>query len=213
MTLHVLIFVASLIPAIFIHELGHFLIARYCGVSVLNVSVGFGPELFGFTDRYGTSWKFRAFPVGGSCSLSDDNFQGHRCDKDTPDPMFRNSLRKRAAIYAAGPSFNFILALILYAVTLMLCKSCGSLVSGIGSPELVFIKLSCSFSICNGLFNLLPLLPLDGGFLSLIAVEAIRGRPTSQSAEKSFFVFSLTALSGTTLAVVVGLWALVFLIR
>ena len=50
---------------VFIHELGHFLVARWCGVRVLVFSVGFGPELFGFNDRHGTRWKLSAIPLGG----------------------------------------------------------------------------------------------------------------------------------------------------
>jgi regulator of sigma E protease len=61
-------FTGSLLPFLFVltvvvffHELGHFLVARWCGVRVLVFSVGFGPELFGFNDRHGTRW--RAFPM------------------------------------------------------------------------------------------------------------------------------------------------------
>ena len=58
-------FLFVLTIVVFFHELGHFLIARLCGVRVLTFSVGFGPELLGFTDRYGTRWKIAAFPLGG----------------------------------------------------------------------------------------------------------------------------------------------------
>ena len=50
---------------VFFHELGHFLVARWAGVKVLVFSVGFGPELLGFTDRHGTRWKLSAIPLGG----------------------------------------------------------------------------------------------------------------------------------------------------
>ncbi len=49
---------------VFIHELGHFLAGRWCGVEVKAFSVGFGPEIFGFVDRYGTRWRFSAIPLG-----------------------------------------------------------------------------------------------------------------------------------------------------
>src|SRR3954447_25076499 len=58
-------FLFVLTIVVFFHELGHFLIARLCGVRVLTFSVGFGPELLGFTDRYGTRWKIAAIPLGG----------------------------------------------------------------------------------------------------------------------------------------------------
>ena len=54
-----------LTPVVFIHELGHFWVARRSGVRVEVFSVGFGPELFGYTDRFGTRWKFSAIPLGG----------------------------------------------------------------------------------------------------------------------------------------------------
>ena len=58
-------FLFGLSVVVFFHELGHFLVARWCGVRVLTFSVGFGPELLGFTDRHGTRWKLSAIPLGG----------------------------------------------------------------------------------------------------------------------------------------------------
>ena len=59
---------------VFFHELGHFLVARWCGVKVLTFSIGFGPELFGFYDRHGTRWKVSAIPLGGYVKFfGDDN--------------------------------------------------------------------------------------------------------------------------------------------
>src|SRR3981081_1814399 len=57
------LFVLTII--VFVHELGHFLVARWCGIKVLVFSVGFGPELVGFNDRHGTRWKISAIPLGG----------------------------------------------------------------------------------------------------------------------------------------------------
>ena len=64
-------FVAYIIPFLFVlslvvffHELGHFLVARWCGVRVLVFSIGFGPEIVGFNDRHGTRWKISAIPLG-----------------------------------------------------------------------------------------------------------------------------------------------------
>ena len=66
------LFVLTLV--VFFHELGHFLIARWCGVRVMVFSVGFGPELFGFNDRHGTRWKVSAIPLGGYVKFfGDDN--------------------------------------------------------------------------------------------------------------------------------------------
>src|SRR6266481_3209962 len=66
------LFVLTII--VFIHELGHFLVARWCGIRVLVFSIGFGPELVGFNDRYGTRWKISAIPLGGFVKFfGDDN--------------------------------------------------------------------------------------------------------------------------------------------
>src|SRR5579864_1374984 len=58
-------FLFVLTIVVFFHELGHFLVARWCGIKVLTFSLGFGPELVGFYDRYGTRWKLSAVPLGG----------------------------------------------------------------------------------------------------------------------------------------------------
>src|SRR6478735_11570895 len=57
------LFVLTII--VFVHELGHFLVARWCGIKVLVFSIGFGPEIVGFNDRHGTRWKISAIPLGG----------------------------------------------------------------------------------------------------------------------------------------------------
>ena len=81
-------FTGSLLPFLFVltvvvffHELGHFLVARWCGVRVLVFSVGFGPELFGFNDRHGTRWKLSAIPLGGYVK-----FFGDENAASLPDP-------------------------------------------------------------------------------------------------------------------------------
>ena len=67
-------FLFVLTIVVFFHELGHFLVARWCGVRVLTFSIGFGPELFGFNDRHGTRWKVSAIPLGGYVKFfGDDN--------------------------------------------------------------------------------------------------------------------------------------------
>src|SRR3979490_740588 len=62
---YVVPFLFVLTIVVFFHELGHFLVARWCGVRVLTFSIGFGPELIGFYDRHGTRWKTSAVPLGG----------------------------------------------------------------------------------------------------------------------------------------------------
>ena len=65
-------FLFVLTVVVFIHELGHFLVARWCGVKVKAFSIGFGQEIFGFYDRHGTRWRFAWIPLGGYVKFLDD---------------------------------------------------------------------------------------------------------------------------------------------
>ena len=69
---HGVIFLLVLTLVVFIHELGHFLVARWCGVTVKAFSIGFGPEIFGFYDKHGTRWRFAWIPLGGYVKFIDD---------------------------------------------------------------------------------------------------------------------------------------------
>jgi regulator of sigma E protease len=115
------LFVLSLV--VFFHELGHFLVARWCGVQILVFSIGFGPEILGFNDRYGTRWKISAIPLGGFVKFfGDENVAsvpgqtpGHMdADQRARTFMFQPVL-KRIAIVVAGPAANFVLAVIVFA--------------------------------------------------------------------------------------------------
>src|SRR5919206_2083635 len=80
------LFVFSIV--VFFHELGHFLVARWCGVRVLVFSIGFGPELAGFNDRRGTRWKLAAIPLGGYVRFEGDenaaSLPGEEAFEDVP---------------------------------------------------------------------------------------------------------------------------------
>ena len=65
-------FLFVLTVVVFIHELGHFIVARWCGVKVKAFSIGFGREIFGFYDRHGTRWRFAWIPLGGYVKFLDD---------------------------------------------------------------------------------------------------------------------------------------------
>lgn len=120
------LFVLTLI--VFIHELGHYLVARWCGVRVEIFSVGFGREIIGFDDRHGTRWRLSLIPLGGYVK-----FFGDFNEASMPDPEVETMsaadravalpfqpVWKRAAIVAAGPLANFLLAIVIYAATFML---------------------------------------------------------------------------------------------
>src|ERR1700742_4760892 len=120
------LFVLTLV--VFFHELGHFLVARRCGVRVLVFSIGFGPELFGFTDRHGTRWKISAIPLGGyvkffgdenAASVPDSTTIASMTPEERKYSFFHQPVAKRAAIVAAGPIANFILAIVIFAGVVM----------------------------------------------------------------------------------------------
>lgn len=120
------VFLAVLTVVVFIHELGHFLVARWCGVAVQVFSIGFGRELVGFTDRYGTRWKFAWIPLGGYVKFVDDENSASAPSKEKLEQMtaveregaFQTKpLRHRAAIVAAGPAFNLVSAVLIYVLT------------------------------------------------------------------------------------------------
>jgi regulator of sigma E protease len=121
------LFVLTLV--IFFHELGHFLVARWTGVKVLAFSIGFGPELFGFFDRHGTRWRVAAIPLGGYVRFEGDENAASAPDaaalqRMTPEQrrgsFFHAPLQSRAAIVAAGPIANFLLAIVIFAGIFMM---------------------------------------------------------------------------------------------
>src|SRR5271163_260425 len=125
---HVLIgfavpFLFVLTIVVFFHELGHFLVARWAGVKVLTFSLGFGPELIGFNDRHGTRWKISAVPLGGYVKFFGDDSEASTPSSDTLANMteeeragsfHHKKVGPRAAIVAAGPIANFILAIVIF---------------------------------------------------------------------------------------------------
>jgi regulator of sigma E protease len=124
-------FVGYLIPFLFVltivvffHELGHFVVARWAGVNVLTFSLGFGPELVGFNDRHGTRWKISAIPLGGyvkffgdesEASTSSADALANMTEEERAGSFHYKKVGSRAAIVAAGPVANFILAIVIFA--------------------------------------------------------------------------------------------------
>ncbi|MBX9925453.1 MAG: RIP metalloprotease [Hyphomicrobiaceae bacterium] len=109
---------------IFIHELGHFLVARWCGVKVATFSIGFGTELYHRYDRHGTRWRLAAIPIGGYVKFAGDD---NAASVPSPDAIAKMSpeeragafplkpLWQRAAVVAAGPAANFLSAILIFA--------------------------------------------------------------------------------------------------
>jgi regulator of sigma E protease len=122
-TLVPFLFVLTLV--VFVHEMGHYLVARLCGIRVLVFSVGFGPELVGWNDRHGTRWKVSAVPLGGYVRFFGDENVASAMDQDAVEAMTAEekaqsfpgaNVWRRAATVAAGPIANFLLAIVIFAV-------------------------------------------------------------------------------------------------
>ncbi|MCL2430557.1 MAG: RIP metalloprotease, partial [Alphaproteobacteria bacterium] len=118
-------FLIVLTILVFVHELGHYLIARRNKVRVEVFSIGFGPELFGWTDRAGTRWKIGTLPFGGYVKMfgegdvlaTSDAADARELSASERDFSFRHKrLPQRAAVVAAGPAANFIFAAVAFAL-------------------------------------------------------------------------------------------------
>ena len=118
-------FLFILCTVVFFHELGHFLVGRWCGVRVLTFSLGFGRELFAFVDKAGTRWRVALLPLGGYVKFFGDANAASMPDEEknklmTPEErkvsFFHKAVWQRAAIVAAGPIANFLLAIVLFAL-------------------------------------------------------------------------------------------------
>ncbi|HRP23537.1 MAG TPA: RIP metalloprotease RseP [Thauera sp.] len=107
-------FALALGVLILVHEMGHYLVARWCGVKVLRFSIGFGKPLY--TRRAGrddTEWSLAAFPLGGYVKMLDER-EGPVAPAELPRSFNRQSVYRRFAIVAAGPLANFLLAIVVY---------------------------------------------------------------------------------------------------
>lgn len=123
---YVVPFVAILSVVVFFHELGHYLVGRWCGVKVDAFSLGFGPELFAWIDKRGTRWRVAAFPLGGYvkfrgdagvASAPDNAILGGMPADERAQTLAGQPVAKRAAIVAAGPVANFLLAIAIFTAS------------------------------------------------------------------------------------------------
>jgi len=118
-------FLFALTVVVFVHEMGHFLVARWCGVNVQAFSIGFGKEIYAFVDKKGTRWRLAWIPLGGYVKFMDDEGVASTPSKDaaasmTPEEregaFHLKPLWQRAAVVAAGPIANFLLAIAIFAL-------------------------------------------------------------------------------------------------
>ena len=122
---YVVPFVVILSAIVFIHELGHYLVGRWCGVGIDAFSIGFGPELFARVDARGTRWRIGALPLGGYVKFHGDA-NAASVDAGPVDPSVDSArtltaqpVLKRAAIVLAGPVANFLLAFVIFTAIFM----------------------------------------------------------------------------------------------
>lgn len=125
---YVVPFLAVLTVIVFVHEMGHYLVARWNGIAIQTFSVGFGRELFGWDDQHGTRWRISAIPLGGYVRFVGDMDAASTPDREViakADPelskrMFANkNVWQRISVVLAGPVANVILTfVILYALLL-----------------------------------------------------------------------------------------------
>ncbi|WP_346729475.1 RIP metalloprotease RseP [Qipengyuania pacifica] len=111
-------------PLVTIHELGHYLVGRWFGVHAEAFSIGFGKEIWGFTDRRGTRWKLSVLPLGGyvqfkgdmnPASIPDPQAARHASAEERQGSFHHAALWKRALIVFAGPATNILLTLAIFA--------------------------------------------------------------------------------------------------
>ncbi|MGQ4273018.1 RIP metalloprotease RseP [Terrihabitans sp. B22-R8] len=123
---YVVPYLIILAVVIFFHELGHFAVARWCGIRVLTFSMGFGPEIASRVDRHGTRWRLAAIPLGGYVKFYGDENAASTPDRDRLAAMdsrerrvsfYGQSVGRRAAVVAAGPIANFILAIVIFTAS------------------------------------------------------------------------------------------------
>lgn len=119
---YVVVFLVILTVVVFVHELGHYLVARWNGVRIDVFSIGFGPELVGWNDKAGTRWRISLLPLGGYVKMFGDadatSATGETIEMSPEEKAMsfhHKRVGQRAAIVAAGPAANFIFAIIVLA--------------------------------------------------------------------------------------------------
>ena len=114
-------FLCALGPLVFLHELGHYWVGRLFGVGAEHFSIGFGPELFGWTDKRGTRWKVGLLPLGGYVRFTGDADATSRPDSaplsetDRARSFHLKPVWQRFLIVLAGPAANFAIAILIFS--------------------------------------------------------------------------------------------------
>ena len=147
--MNILGFALLLAPLVLLHEAGHYLVARLCGVRVKVFSIGFGHEIFGWTDRQGTRWKISMLPLGGYVQFFGDmnatsqpsaevlTAEAAMSPEERASCFHLKPLWQRAAVVLAGPATNFIVAVLVFAGFVMAFGQVKALpvISGFAAPS------------------------------------------------------------------------------
>lgn len=122
---YVIPFVVLLGILVFVHEFGHFIVARMCGVKVTAFSIGFGKAIWSRVDKKGTNWKISLIPLGGYCQfLGDEDASSSTTSEDLENKLSEEELKmafprqnnfKKLAIVLAGPAFNYLFAILIFS--------------------------------------------------------------------------------------------------
>lgn len=159
-------FLVVLSILVFVHELGHYLVARWCGVRVEAFSIGFGKELFGFRDKHGTRWKMCLIPLGGYVQMfgdADPTSSTTKLEKvealseeEKKQAFYHKAVWQRGLIVAAGPAINFLYAIVVLAALFSIQgqiyspSEVGGLVEG-GPAEKAGIEIGDKIVAVNGI--------------------------------------------------------------
>ncbi|MGH6934009.1 MAG: RIP metalloprotease RseP [Dongiaceae bacterium] len=193
-------FLVLLTVVVFVHELGHFWVARQCGVKVEVFSVGFGPELLGVTDRHGTRWKFSAIPLGGYVKMfgqsetvsAEGGAEREMTAAEKSVSFHHKGLGQRTAIVAAGPAANYALTVVAFLALFATFGEPVSLLPTVGTVA------TDSGAEAAGILPGDRILEVDGKPISqfeelVAAVESSRGRPLSLKLQRGDEQIDLTA--------------------
>ncbi|HEU0118339.1 MAG TPA: RIP metalloprotease RseP [Alphaproteobacteria bacterium] len=120
-------FIIVISVVVFVHEFGHYWVAKRCGIKIETFSIGFGREIFGWTDKHGTRWKVSWLPLGGfvkmygdgSAASTPDDSVHSMTEEQKRVSFFHQHVDKRMAVVVAGPAFNYLFAVIVLAFLFM----------------------------------------------------------------------------------------------
>ncbi len=216
---------------VFIHEGGHFIVAKLCKIKVNNFSIGFGPEILKKQGKE-TKYSLRLIPLGGFVSM-----EGEEEPSENEGSFSKASVWKRILIVLAGGIVNILFGIIVYYFLVAhivgfknaLSNTVNFLASifdnlkqlfsgGIDKDQLMgivgiskvvvkttgienYLYILSLISLSLGITNLLPFPPLDGGKVVILLIEAIRRKPLSEKLEISLQMIGFYALIGLSILV------------